>query len=550
MPVTAYAAPASWEVVSINPVGSNPSVADMDGGRVVWTASVGTGTEVFLYDRATNKTKQLTSDGLAKSRPRIDGDYVVWRAGAQSIMALNLKTDTQWEVAHNAWDLARPWVSDKYVFWQGVDDRRFSAYFAADLTSKAIRQLTKKGVIHFWESYEPKPLSAPFAAWSDSGVYLVDLRKDVEATRISTDSVSIDGVYTGPGHVMWGRHDGAHEQVVVHDLATGRTDQLTSDEYNSYPEVARNGIAVNDHYTVWISCPPMKPHQLMGYNFKTKSTVHISAGLSGENSSPALSDDFVAWKNKQQIMVYHFGSGRVSRLSQGEVAEPTLMTAKGRDVLWGGKSAGGTKMVFLLATAQEPLGAEPFADVTTAHPYHDAIQRLYDLSIIGGYGEGGNRTFRPDAPVLRAQFAKMICGSLDLWPASTLNAPFNDLGQDDPTNLYPHQWVAMAAQKGITNGTGGGKFSPYEDISRAQMVSMVVRGASPGVLIYPPRDYVPTLGNFSENHAWNMALAECSGLLAGLQGFGPKWDPWAPASRGEVAQILSNLRVKMANSVW
>jgi hypothetical protein len=76
-------------------------------------------------------------------------------------------------------------------------------------------------------------------------------------------------------------------------------------------------------------------------------------------------------------------------------------------------------------------------------------------------------------------------------------------------------------------------------------VSMVVRAANSlmsGRLVDPPTGFIGTLTAFdSPDHAGNMRIAEYNGLLAGLQGFGATWDPWAKANRGEAAQIMWNL---------
>ncbi len=72
---------------------------------------------------------------------------------------------------------------------------------------------------------------------------------------------------------------------------------------------------------------------------------------------------------------------------------------------------------------------------------------------------------------------------------------------------------------------------------------MVVRALDnlrPGALVAPPGTSVGTLGNFSSIHAPAMTKAEHNGVLAGLIGFGPSWDPWQNATRGEVAQMLWN----------
>ena len=191
-----------------------------------------------------------------------------------------------------------------------------------------------------------------------------------------------------------------------------------------------------------------------------------------------------------------------------------------------------------------------FLDVPPDAPYSPAILGLYAHDVIAGYGEpGGPLHFRPDNPVWRAQFAKMICGTIELPVAEDLSAPFTDLGPDDTASLYPHEYVAAAAMEGITKGTGGTSFTPYGDITRAQVITMIVRGAQnlAGVpLQEPPDRYAETgeLASFSDpTHGHNVHLAEWNGLLEGIDLAG--WDPWRSATRGEVAQMLWNLWLGM-----
>lgn len=190
-------------------------------------------------------------------------------------------------------------------------------------------------------------------------------------------------------------------------------------------------------------------------------------------------------------------------------------------------------------TTTQPQAA--FIDVAPSHPYYSAIQGMAQRGIISGYPVGGQAEFRPASPVLRAQFAKMICGALNIPVTEELVCPFSDLGPDDPASLYPHEYVAAAALYGITTGVSPTQFAPYADISRAQVVTMTVRAADSlrsGLLAPPPADFPGTLGTFSSIHAPAMRKAEYNGLLLGLVGFAPDWDPWADAARGEVAQIL------------
>lgn len=189
-------------------------------------------------------------------------------------------------------------------------------------------------------------------------------------------------------------------------------------------------------------------------------------------------------------------------------------------------------------TTTEPVRPSPFPDVDANEPYFEAIVGLSEAGVINGRLDG---TFGAEDPVLRAQFAKMACGALGIPVEEGMNSSFTDLGPDDPLSLYPHEFVAAAEAEGILRGVRAGSFEPWTDIARAQLVTAVIRGMQalyPGYLTQPPASYPGTLGSFSPDHAPAMRIAEYNGLLAGLSGFGEGWDPWAPASRGEVAQIL------------
>jgi hypothetical protein len=185
-----------------------------------------------------------------------------------------------------------------------------------------------------------------------------------------------------------------------------------------------------------------------------------------------------------------------------------------------------------------------FLDVPVGHPYFDAIEGMAAAAIINGYDVPGGKEFRPDNDVVRWQFAKMICGALAIPVNEGLVSTFPDLGADNPASLEPHDYVAAATNNNIIKGYGDGTFRAYTTISRAQVVTMVVRGMKtlkPGVLQAPPAGYTSTLGNFDTGeHSENMRWADFNGLLTGVVGFQAGWDPWAKMSRGEVAQVLWN----------
>ena len=185
-----------------------------------------------------------------------------------------------------------------------------------------------------------------------------------------------------------------------------------------------------------------------------------------------------------------------------------------------------------------------FSDIASS-PYKTAIESLAAAGIVGGFPDG---TFRPGADVRRGQFAKMLLGALGIVPGDSTSSRFTDLGAPD-ANGYPHRWVQAAFEHGITTGTNAAQtlFAPWSTIRRDQAVSMIVRGAQrvlPGVLETPPAGWTsPLFAGVDPPHGENLRIAEYNGLLSGLTGMGSSWSVTASASRGEVAQLLYNLRL-------
>jgi hypothetical protein len=178
-----------------------------------------------------------------------------------------------------------------------------------------------------------------------------------------------------------------------------------------------------------------------------------------------------------------------------------------------------------------------FSDVLSSHPYKAQIDDLATREIVGGFDDG---TFRPNAPVTRQQFAKMVAKTFAL-PVSELDiCPFGDVptSMASPDPLYPDHYVAVCAARQITLGKSPTSFAPFANISRAQLLTMVSRAAS---LAEPPADYMPPFPQFDTTHYPFARRAAYAGLLDGLQGIGPTFAFTAQATRGEVCVLLHNV---------
>jgi S-layer homology domain len=182
-----------------------------------------------------------------------------------------------------------------------------------------------------------------------------------------------------------------------------------------------------------------------------------------------------------------------------------------------------------------------FPDVPASHPNAEAINTLASEGLISGYASG---LFGPHDSIKRAQFAKMIVGLLSLPVTESDVSPFSDV-TDVPGDLYPAHYVAVAAKSGLTQGRTPTTFVPYAPITRAQVLTMIVRACDafyPQVLPAVPVGWRGSVPASDPTHGHNIARAEFGGLLEnlGLETF----SPGGSATRAEVAQIMFNLEQK------
>jgi len=207
-------------------------------------------------------------------------------------------------------------------------------------------------------------------------------------------------------------------------------------------------------------------------------------------------------------------------------------------------------LVVLLVVLLRGAGASAatsFPDIAPAQNYYAAITNLAAGGIVSGYQDG---TFGPDKPALREQFAKMVVGAVGLpvteddWKDA--NPPFTDCGPDNPNSLYPHDYIAVAKAYDEMRGKTATNFAPEATITRAEMVTVVVRAVeNAGMLLKPVGvDYSGVFKDYNDPvHGANVHLADYNQWLLGGLVVGGDASSWmaANATRGEAAQVLWKL---------
>ena len=108
-----------------------------------------------------------------------------------------------------------------------------------------------------------------------------------------------------------------------------------------------------------------------------------------------------------------------------------------------------------------------FSDVSADKWYNNAVSTLSHMGVIGGYADG---TFRPDAPISRAEFAKIAVSFTQNTGSATYNY-FTDVKTTDWFAPY----VTAAKDAGLIEGYSDGSFKPESKITRAEACAIVNR---------------------------------------------------------------------------
>jgi len=166
-----------------------------------------------------------------------------------------------------------------------------------------------------------------------------------------------------------------------------------------------------------------------------------------------------------------------------------------------------------------PAFAVPlFPDVDEYSEYAEAIAYVSEAGIMVGDDKGN---FNPDKLVTRAEMAAIICRML----SETENLPKSSDFSDVPISYWANAYISKAAEFGIVNGYGEGKFGPSDGVTYEQGVTMIVRALG-------GEELASSIGGYPNGF---LTVAEQHGFLENTNT--QKGDP---LSRGDVAIFLFN----------
>ena len=517
--------------------GSYESQVSVDGHYL----GVATHHSVWLLNLWSGRTTEIYSakDGRVDA-PKVSEHHVVWasqehREGPWHVYVFDLRDGTTVKLPRAGRDFD---VYDGDVVWATKDGVYLYEAKTGESTLVVPAEDVSEPQISFG-SVVWRALTNPGASdWDSAEIFLYD-RWSEEVRQLTSDSLFDRAPKIGGHYVVWerGRSDDLDTtEICLYSLFTGMTTQITDDsECDTEPRIMDDNV-------VWtkLGHAPTDDRTICLYDTRAKRTTSLTSNRLVDGW-PSVSGNLVAWSGghavgggTHDLYVYDATTERVTMVSRSSVGVLAPVIDDGR--LFWLEHEGGEGYAVFRATHICSL-----SDVDrTNTDYWDCIQATTGRGIMSGFPDG---TFRPEAPVTRQQFAKMIAKATGIAVSMEDVCPFPDVApnQDETDPFYPDRYVGAASKAGLIQGYIDGTFGPADSITRAQVVSMVVRAAeklNPGLLQIPLRAFRSDWGDFDAFHAANARKADYNGLLSRL--CDQQSNPFAPMTRGEVACVLDS----------
>ena len=180
----------------------------------------------------------------------------------------------------------------------------------------------------------------------------------------------------------------------------------------------------------------------------------------------------------------------------------------------------------ILPSGGQSVWKNPYQDVTDSSSYYEAVRYVTEKGLMNGTSAS---TFSPDAAMTRAMMVTILW-RMEKEPAA-LRSNFMDLTAD-----WYRTAVDWAAETGVVNGVGNGKFAPNATLSLEQLITILYRYAeNKGYNVSKSA----SLDSFTDGSAVSAYAKPAMQWAVGMNFLsGNTLTPGAPASRAQIAQVL------------
>lgn len=243
------------------------------------------------------------------------------------------------------------------------------------------------------------------------------------------------------------------------------------------------------------------------------------------------------------LLSWSTGSGTPEDIAKTAYISGSLRFAYGiTEQQYADQSAQGKRLASNIATitvvraakAEDPW-VNPFRDVTESDWFYDDVRFANQNGLFNGVEKD---LFAPEEPMTRGMLVTVLW-RLDGETAPKTATTFTDVD----ANAYYADAVAWAAESGVVNGIGGGRFDPEGNVTREQIAAILFRYASLKGVDTAARANLTAFPDAEKTSAYArdaLSWAVAAELVKGTkEGSTIYLDPQGSATRAQVAAILS-----------
>lgn len=179
-------------------------------------------------------------------------------------------------------------------------------------------------------------------------------------------------------------------------------------------------------------------------------------------------------------------------------------------------------LAVLLLLPASALAEGGFRDVPYGSAYYDAVNTLAGQGMVRGYPDG---TFKPDAPINRAEFAAILTGTKKDERQEAACKGIS-VFKDIPADAWFSSATCLARTRGFVSGYPDGTFRPGQTIAFTEASAMLLRAILPGQT---------QEGGSPWHRAFVEGLEQRRAIPASIE----RLDD--PVTRGEMAEMLYRL---------
>lgn len=177
-----------------------------------------------------------------------------------------------------------------------------------------------------------------------------------------------------------------------------------------------------------------------------------------------------------------------------------------------------------VAFAVPVVALAAFRDVPLSHPYATAISYVQSERIVNGYADG---TYRPNATINRAEFTKIVIGSIvALQEIQGCSERVDSALTDIPASTWYADYVCTALLQGIIGGYPDNTFRATNTINTAEAAKILAKAFALEVGAQDPVWYRPYIRALTTRNALPKTAS----------------DPAHAVTRGEMAEMIYRLK--------